>query len=255
MENTNEKELKQENKTTKIIKIVVNVIFYALILILLLFSIANLNKKDEFSVPSIFGTGFTTVETDSMAGSEKDSFTSKDVVFLKVVTDKNRTKKLAKLEVGDIICYKTWNPTLGRYMLNTHRIYEINYDPDGNVVSYTTKGDNPVTNPVPDDGEVFLENVRGIYTSKWKNAGSFFKFLQTSTGFLVCIVLPVAVFFIVELVLFILQLNKIKKFKDDAKHEEELAKLKEEQEARLEEEKARIRAEILAEQEKKKEEE
>lgn len=254
MENTNQNELnenevQQENKTLKIVKVVVNVIFYVLIFMLLLFSIANLNKKDEFSVPSIFGKGFTTVQTDSMAGSEKDSFTTKDLVFVSVVNDHNRAKKLAKLEKGDIITFKTWNSTLGSYMLNTHRIFEIVYNADGSVAYYITKGDNPVSNPVPDDDPVYAEDIRGIYTGKWVGAGATFKFLQTSTGFLVCIVLPVAIFFIVELVLFILQLNKIKRLKDNEKHEEEMAKLKEEQAAKLEEEKARIRAEILAEQE------
>ena len=240
MENTNTKEVKEQSKAVKIIKIVVNVIFYTLIAALFLFSIANLNKKDEYAVPSLFGRGFTTVATNSMAGDQKDSFTDKDLVFLKVVTDKNRDKLADKLEEGDIITFKSWNAQLGQYMLNTHRIVHVNEDG-----TFTTKGD---ANAVEDSDRVARADLRGIYTGKWKGVGSAFKFLQTSTGFLVCIVLPVLIFFIVELVLFILQLTKYRKLKTDEKHSAEMEQLQLENEKKLEEERARIRAEILAEQ-------
>ncbi len=245
MENTNTSVVKEEQTWQKVVKIVVNVIFYILIFLLLLFSIANLNKKDQYSVPSLFGKGFTTVETPSMAGNEKDSFTMDDLVFLSVVTDKNRDKKVNSLKVGDIICFKAWNAELRRDMLNTHRIVEIHYDDDGSVHEFITKGD---ANEVRDSVEVSLEDIRGIYTGKWVGAGKAMKFLQTSLGFGLCIVLPVALFFIAELVILILRLNKIKKDKNDQKHEAELEALREAQAKALEEEKARIRAEILAEQ-------
>ena len=96
----------QEKQWFKISKIVLNVIFYTLIVVLVLFSIANINKKDEYSVPSLFGKGFTTVVTPSMDGSQKDSFNEDDLIFLSVVTEKNVDKKLKKVEVGSIIFEK-----------------------------------------------------------------------------------------------------------------------------------------------------
>ena len=65
----------QEKKWFKISKIVLNVIFYTLIVVLLLFSIANINKKDQFSVPNLFGKGFSTVVSPSMEGSQKEPLT------------------------------------------------------------------------------------------------------------------------------------------------------------------------------------
>ena len=39
----------QEQKWFNITKLVVNILFYTLIVVLVLFSIANINKKDDFS--------------------------------------------------------------------------------------------------------------------------------------------------------------------------------------------------------------
>jgi signal peptidase len=259
----------QEKKWFKISKIVLNVIFYTLIVVLLLFSIANINKKDQFSVPNIFGKGFSTVVSPSMEGSQKDSFTTEDLIFLDVVTDSNRDKKLEKLEIGDIIMFKYFNNDLNEYVLNTHRIVDI-VEINGKT-TYVTQGDKRAET-YPDDKydpakgweELFEQNkielvsgseVAAVYTGKWVGAGAAFKFVQTSNGFLLCVVLPVALFFLVELVLLLLNFMKIRQQKRDEQHAEEMERIKAEQAARLEEEKARIRAEILAEQAKQEKEE
>ena len=86
-------------------------------------------------------------------------------------------------------------------------------------------------------------------------AGKAFKYIQTSNGFLLCIVLPIAIFFVVELLIVILNFMKIKQGKREEEHAVEMEKMRQEQQRLLEEEKARIRAEILAEQARKQEEE
>ena len=270
-------EVVKENKALKITKLVINIVFYVLIFVLLLFSIANLNKKDDTEVPNLFGSGFTTVESDSMdstiTDSEgnkvlkfEDSFTKEDIVFLKVVNDKNREKKLADLEIGDIIAFKYLPEGSNKYVLNTHRIVDIKQDASGEDY-YITQGDHVALNdhykydPNSDSNDptkyevVNANDIRGIYSGKWSGAGKAFKFIQEPTGFLLCVVLPVAAFFIYELVVLLISVFKIKQHKNSEKHEEEMAKIKEEQEKMLEEERARIRAEILAEQNKKNNEE
>lgn len=47
------------------------------------------------------------------------------------------------LKVGDIVTFKSG-------VINTHRIIGINYDENGKVVTYQTKGDNPNTTQDPD---------------------------------------------------------------------------------------------------------
>ena len=261
----------QEKKWYKITKFCVNVVFYALIVVLLLFSIANLNKKEDFDVPSIFGKGFTTVMTPSMEGTQKDSFTVDDLVFLNVLNDRNRTKKVEKLEVGDIITFVGYNESLREYILNTHRIVDI-IDYNGSKV-FITQGDkiaemndeykysreddwDPEVGLLNDRCElVTADDVKAIYSGKWVGAGKAFKFIQTSNGFLLCIVLPIAIFFVVELLIVILNFMKIKQGKREEEHAVEMEKMRQEQQRLLEEEKARIRAEILAEQARKQEEE
>ena len=102
---------------------------------------------------------------------------------------------------------------------------------------------------------VGADEIRGIYTGKWNGFGKAFKFLQTSNGFLLCVVLPIALFFVIELLLLVLNFMKIKQQKRDEQHAEDMERIKQEQQAQLEAEKARIRAEILAEQAQKEKEE
>ena len=57
-----------------------------------------------------------------------------DLIFVNQSVDKTSLKK------GDIV-------TFNYGVINTHRIIKVNYDENNNVVSYTTKGDNPnITN-------------------------------------------------------------------------------------------------------------
>lgn len=261
----------QEKKWYKITKLCVNVVFYALIVVLLLFSIANLNKKEEHDIPNVFGNGFTTVQTPSMEGTQKDSFTVNDLVFLNVLNDRNHDKKVSKLEVGEIITFVGYNDQLQQYILNTHRIVDI-VEYNGKTL-FITQGDrvaemnddykysreddwDPEVGLLNDRCElVTADDVKAIYSGKWVGAGKAFKFIQTSNGFLLCIVLPIAVFFVVELLIVILNFMKIKQGKREEEHAVEMEKMRQEQQRLLEEEKARIRAEILAEQARKQEEE
>ena len=245
----------EEKKWKKITKIVLNVVFYVIVGLLLIFSITNLTRKDNLEVASIFGRGYCTVLTDSMAGDNKDSFTSKDLVLVKKVTDRNRQKVVSKLEVGDIITFVY--KINGKDELNTHRIVDFVKNADGEVVSFFTQGDanakmygayDKSVGDISNCENPQVSDLRGVYTGKIKGLGQAMKFLQTANGFLLCVVLPMALLFIVMLLFLVLNIVNIKKAKSEEQHAAEMEELKAKQAQMLEEEKARIRAEILAEQ-------
>ena len=113
----------------------------------------------------------------------------------------------------------------GNKALNTHRIIERNVDEGGNV-TYVTQGDNREVSFVP-DSPIGVDQIEAIWTGKRIGGlGSVIQFLQSSTGFLVCIVLPLAAFFIYELVVMIMTINKMrnKDKKQITQEEEEMIK-------------------------------
>lgn len=253
-------EQKEQKKWVKIVGIVANVIFYVLIALMLIFSITNLTRKDEYEVASIFGRGYCTVKTGSMAGGEKDSFTENDLIFVKKVNDKNREKLINNLEVGQIITFKYFDEKVDskKEFLNTHRIVYIEYEKNSDKVLYfITQGDanaekfgayNHDENDMSSCEKVLPMNVRAIYTGQAKGLGKVMKYLQTSNGFMLCVVIPMALIFVVMLLFLVLNILNIKKAKTEEQHSADLEALKAQQEAMLAAEKERIRAEILAEQ-------
>ena len=259
-------EVKEEKKWMKVLKIVANVIFYGLIVLLLIFSITNLTRKDKYEVASIFGKGYCTVETSSMDGNKEDSFSIDDLIYVKKVTDKNREKRLANIKEGDIVTFKYYLESKSQYILNTHRIVNIVYDSENKIDSVITQGDknadvygayDKTTDNRSHCEVIFPTEVRAIYTGQTKGLGKAMKFLQTSNGFMLCVVIPMALIFVVMLLFLVLNILNIKKAKSEEQHAAELEELKAKQEAMLAEEKERIRAELLAEQaaEKEKQEE
>ena len=75
------------------VKIALNVVFYILILLVLLFSISNIrakNKNDQ--IPNIFGKGYLNVLSDSMTGDNKDSFNTGDMIIVKIANKKYISK-------------------------------------------------------------------------------------------------------------------------------------------------------------------
>ena len=183
----------------KILSIAANVLIWALVVVSLLVTIMVLAaQKSEDGVPAIFGTSFITIETGSM----KDTYFEGDLVFMTKLT---REEKL-NLRPGQIITFRTSidiNKDGKPGDLNTHRIYE---KIDG-TLSYVTKGDN---NPAPDNqGDnpytVHVDDIIGICTEDGKvsGLGNVIKFLKSSLGFFLCIVLPLILFFLYELYRFI----------------------------------------------------
>lgn len=222
-------EVKKENKKTlKTVKIVLNVLFYSVVALLLIYSIIVITSRGANDIPNVFGNGFLAVETDSMVGDKPDSFNPNDLIFVKILNDEQKNN----LTEGDIITFK--DPAKGG-ALNTHRIVDIRSD--GFI---QTQGDNENQ---PDFFYLEHSDIVAKYTGKIPAVGGFIIFLQSQLGFGLLILLPIFLVLVYQGYVLLNNVFLIKKDKLEKAHalEKEQAKLE------LEQEKERIRQELLEE--------
>ena len=179
----------------KVIQVIADILAWVLLIIAFLITLMVFASGRNNGIPSLFGYMFMSVQTDSMA----PTFESGDVIIVKGVDD------FYKLQEKDVITFYTF--VEGKRIINTHRIVGVNEE--GNSRSFTTRGDN---NYVDDDLPVGASEIIGKWTGKRiKGLGRILDFLQTKTGFFVCIVVPLAIFFIFELYKFVVALIEAKK--------------------------------------------
>ena len=272
---TEEEKKNKEPKTTKQkvifgLKIAGNVVFYALIIALFLFSLMNIrggNGKENFA--NLFGSGILTVKTDSMDRNEsfedlpewKDykigEITTKDLIHASTYSsDKINTDKI---HVGDVVVFYDSNikdPETGTSgWLNTHRVVYISADEtyvitQGDKRAQTDSFDK--TDPISTYNgtlaskgyteTVMASNIKGIVTSVNYGGAGFFKWVQSS--WLWIFVFPIALLLAFEIFLVVKNILAYRKEKlglaDGATSEEDKQRI-------LEEEKERLRAELLAE--------
>ena len=144
-------------------------------------------------------------------------------MFMTKLTDEEK----AELKVGDIITYYApidINQDGVKGDINTHRIVSI----DKESMSIKTRGDNKETNIKDDDYVIGYSDVIGVCTENGKvgGLGNVIRFLGSSLGFFLCIVLPLTLFFIYELYSFIrlLVTEKAKNAPVSSEVEEEIKK-------------------------------
>ncbi len=193
-----------QSKAVKIIKIVGNVLVWLFVAFSVLITVLVLSATNSSDgVPAIGGKSMINVLTPSMEPAIGEG----DIIFATKLTDEEKNN----LAVGDIISYHFSRTGGEKNEINTHRIDSINRREDGVVVSYITKGDN---NAAVDKEEVYPSDIIARWDedtdARFPSAGKFISFLQTSTGFLVVIVLPLVAFFIFELVKFIMTIMAVK---------------------------------------------
>ncbi len=213
----------------KSIKILGNTFFYFVIVFLVLFSFATMQIKREDNIANVLGTGFLSVQSNSMQGSAKDNFNKGDIIFVRMLNEQSRTN----LKVGDIITFYDYNIKA----FNTHRIVDI--EEISGEVYIQTKGDN--TSGF--DNPILLEQALAIYQSQVSGLGNTLDDLQKPTGFALFVILPVAILLIFEGIVLsrnVLALNR-------AKIEEKFSLEKEKAQLDLEAEKEKMRQQILAE--------
>lgn len=103
---------------------------------------------------------------------------------------------------------------------NGNRITQI-YDGGGHLI-FQTKGDN---NTIEDSLTVHESEIVGQYNgAKIAGLGKVFDYLQTSTGFLIVVVVPVALFFIYHLIQFFRVLFEYNNIKSKLLYEQERGK-------------------------------
>lgn len=187
MKNTNQ--AAEPKKKNKVVSIIVDVILVLAIVFAVFASYSAYVATQGNDLPGLFGLKMASVQSDSM----NPTFAKGDMVFCTAVKDPS------KLEVGDIITFRT--VINGEQAVNTHRIESIS---DGGTYRiFTTKGDN---NTIADSLTVHENSIIGRYRFHLPKLGSAFDFLKTSTGFLVVIVVPVAIFFLWQLIQFFIAL-------------------------------------------------
>ena len=192
----------------KFLKILVDVVLWGLLIFALFITIAVFSAEKNNGVSNLFGFMPMSVESPSMS----PTFEMGDLIIVKEVDD------LYKLKKGDVITFYTIIE--GKRRLNTHRIIEVNEV--GSSISFTTKGD---ANQIEDSLQVYSSDIVGIWTgTRLKSCGKAIDYLKTKKGFFICIIVPMAIFFLVELYKFIVALIEFKKPAISDEEEEEIKK-------------------------------
>lgn len=204
------------SKGLKTLKVLGNVLLWIFVLIAAIMTIFAFSaQKNDNGVVNVFGKIPVTVLSDSMKGTF-----GKGTL---IIDDALSTEEKAGLQVNDIITFVTDLDGDGIDELNTHRITQVSQR-EG-YTYYTTMGDNRLTNTSEDEQEVRYDMVVGKYTGlKVPGLGSVISFLQTPTAFLLCIVLPLCLFFLYEIYRFISITVSMRTKKSVLADEEEIKK-------------------------------
>lgn len=221
------------------LKIIGNTLFYLVIIMLIVFSIATMQLKSKNDIANLFGFGFMTVQTGSMDGDREDSFTTNDLIFVNLIDKENPSI----IQIDDIVVF--YKLDLDDNQANgaqpgfvTHRVVDT-MTADGETF-FITKGD---ANSQEDLVGLSLDEILAVYRSKWVGAGAALKYLQTPSGFLVAVVLPVALLLLIQGYVMIKNIITLNKEKVTAHLEKEKAATMQ----ALELEKEKIRQQIIQE--------
>ncbi len=162
-----------------IIGIVLCVILIPMLIINCTLIVKNLINSDE--VPTMFGVAPMVVQTGSM----EPTIMTGDMIFSKVIAPED-------VKVDDIISF--YDPAVTREkQVLTHRVKAI----DPKTGAFTTMGD---ANDKEDNMLVPPENLIGIYKTRIPVVGDIAMFMKSTTGFIVCVVLPIALLLLYDFI-------------------------------------------------------
>ena len=174
-------------KGKKILKIIFGVIIWTIIIIATLITISTLRTRGR-EVPNVFGYVPLVVKSESM---EPEIMTG-DLIVTKEYNPNKR-----ELKEKDIISF--YAEIQNQRVVITHRIEHI-INING-MVAYVTKGDN---NKISDENQVAPGDVIAVYDGfRIPYLGTLINFIKTKVGFICCVILPLALFFIYQLYQFI----------------------------------------------------
>lgn len=207
----------------KVGKILSNIIIVIVLVFSILMTVMVISStKDESGLPNLFGKAIFNVLTDSMLSEE--GFPEGSLIVVEL-TDKEED---VEYKVGDVVTF--WRYYEDQPYLETHRIVEDTYTDEmhsheiedgvwvhGGESYYITKGDNTPDIDLNQDLSIdYLTKQRIV--AKWTgiaipHLGTVLSFLQSQLGFMLCVVIPTAIFFFFELFKFISALMEAKKEK------------------------------------------
>ena len=178
----------------KILNIIKNVVVWLIVVLavcMMIFTVVSVNTFDR-NDRSLFGYKAFIVLSDSMS---KTDFNAGDLVFVKQVDP-------ATLKEGDIIAYTSQN-TANYGETVTHKIRTLTKDANGDpgFITYGT------TTDTDDEVIVTYPYILGKYQGRIPKAGTFFNFLKTTPGYVVCILVPFLLLILIQ------GLNSIKLFR------------------------------------------
>ena len=179
----------------KVLKGIVSVISWIVLVLALIMTIFAFSVDKSSGIANVFGLIPLTVESDSMA----PTFTQNDMIIDREIED------ITALNEGDVITFRTLVD--GNRIINTHRITDV-HNVNGNI-SFTTKGDN---NGIKDSLDVYPSDIIGVWSGvRIPYLGGVISFLRTREGFFICVIIPLALFFLFELYKFITVIVEVKR--------------------------------------------
>lgn len=169
-------------KALKIIRCIFVWLMVALAVGMMIFTIVSVSTFDRAN-RNLFGYKAFIVLSDSMS---KTDFSAGDLVLVKEVDP-------SALKEGDIIAYTSQN-TSNYGETVTHKIRKITTDANGEpgFVTYGT------TTDTDDETVVTYPYVLGKYSPHIPKVGSFFQFLKSTPGYIVCILIPFLLLILLE---------------------------------------------------------
>lgn len=169
-------------KALAIIRNIAVWLIVALAVFMMVFTIVSVSTFDRAD-RSIFGYKAFIVLSDSMS---KTDFDAGDLVFAKEVDPQTLCE-------GDIIAYTSQNSeNFGKTV--THKIRSKTTDANGNpgFITYGT------TTDTDDASVVTYPYIIGKYSGHIPKLGTFFRFLKTTQGYIVCILIPFLALILLE---------------------------------------------------------
>ncbi|MBQ3498391.1 MAG: hypothetical protein IJA87_04595 [Clostridia bacterium] len=204
-------------------KILGNVAITLILIFSILMTVVVISSsKSESGLPNLFGKAIFAVETDSMLSEQ--GFDKGALIIVDIVNHDDDQDKVYK--VGDVVTFR--RTYQDQVYLETHRIIEDEYTHyqnevvdgiwiHGGMPYYVTKGDNTPDRDLDASlNTEYLTNDRvvAVWTgTAIPHLGSVMMFLQSQLGFMLCVVIPTAIFFLFELFKFISVLMESKKQK------------------------------------------
>ena len=169
-------------KALKIICSVFVWLMVALAVFMMIFTIVSVSTFDRAD-RSLFGYKAFIVLSDSMS---KTDFSAGDLVLVKAVDP-------STLKEGDIIAYTSQN-TENYGATITHKIRKLTTDANGQpgFITYGT------TTDTDDETIVTYAYVLGKYQTHIPKVGTFFHFLKTTQGYIICILIPFLALILLE---------------------------------------------------------